>query len=524
MNPFRKRAPQVDAARVVREMRSRFNPVRGLAPDTLARQIEQYEAGTLAPLARTLDALERRDDVWKTSALKLRKSVARCRHEIVVVEGQEDNPQAEEHAQVLRDFYANLRATDALARDRRGGVATFVAQAMLAQRDAWHVHEIVWNPANGRLRAELVAVPLWFFENRTGRLRFLETEGALDGVDLEEGGWFVHTGDGVGVACAVASTYKRLSLADWLGYSERSSVPGLHAKTPAAKGSPEWVDLADAVAAFAQEWALVTNQDVDIEPVDASAKGTLPWPALVERMDRAIAALWRGADLATISGGDGGATGASLQGGEADLIEASACSEFSESVQQQLDAPVIAWHFGAGTEPLAYFQLVPQVDPAVDREIKIDAHLANHGVPVSRADAYARYGRRAPDPKDPDDAPLKAHAAAPAVPGLFNTAASSLPSSEGSAQRGVGSSPDEPLPAEIEALAAALRGDLAPLGAELARALEATDGDWPSALTRLRDRLPEIAATIDPATIAAVEAPLARAIASVLPPDPEEAT
>ena len=42
-------------------------------------------------------------------------------------------------------------------------------------------------------------------------------------------------------------------------------------------------------------------------------------PALVERMDRAIAALYRGADLSSISKGEG--MGVSLHGEESDMLQ-----------------------------------------------------------------------------------------------------------------------------------------------------------------------------------------------------------
>ena len=46
--------------------------------------------------------------------------------------------------------------------------------------------------------------PLWWFEGTIGRLRFLPTEFAIYGVDMEPGGWLVTVGDGLMEACSVA--------------------------------------------------------------------------------------------------------------------------------------------------------------------------------------------------------------------------------------------------------------------------------------------------------------------------------
>ncbi|PTY03084.1 hypothetical protein DB346_07475 [Verrucomicrobia bacterium LW23] len=162
------------------------------------------------------------------------------------------------------------------------------------------------------LGATLRFVPLWFFESETGKLRFLPHEGALEGEELEEGAWMVTVGDGVMVACCVAYMFKSLPMKDWLSYCERHGMPGIRGVTKAAPGSPEWQSMAEAVDNFASDFAAVMNHDESIEAIDLSAPGEIPFPAMVDRMDRAMATLWRGADLSTLSAGAGSGQGASL--------------------------------------------------------------------------------------------------------------------------------------------------------------------------------------------------------------------
>jgi hypothetical protein len=417
----------VTPERIVQAKRARFNPMRNFEPEKLARQIEEFEAGRVGPLARIMDALETRDDMTKVVSSKAKKSVSRQGFDIVIMEGEEQNPRAKKHREVLTDFYAHLTATHALMRNQRGGVRLLVRQMMDSFGKLYAAHEILWKVLpDGKLTAELVHVPLWFFEATTGRLRFLETEGSVDGVEMPEGEWLVTVGEGVGIASAVAAAFKKLALNDWLVYSERNGAPGLHGKTPAKKDSPEWRGLAEALTAFAIDWTAVTGLDDRIEKIDLSTAGTLPYPPLVERMDRAIAALWRGGDLSSMSSGSGEGTGASLQGDESTLLDADNVEVINEALNAQLDPFVIRYALGDEV-PLAYFRLQPPRRRQVDEDIKVDEHLAKHGVKLSKSDALARYGRaEGNDAADQLTAPAAPAASPFALPNEGSAAAAAL--------------------------------------------------------------------------------------------------
>ena len=111
--------------------------------------------------------------------------------------------------------------------------------------------------------------------------------------------------------------------------------------------------------------ALVDNQ-TSIEAIQTGSTANLPFPALVEWADRAIAALYRGADLSTISKGDG--TGASLQGDESGMLEQDAVANLGEALHEQVDRFVIRYVTG-DEEPLAYISIEPVVKPDVDTSV-----------------------------------------------------------------------------------------------------------------------------------------------------------
>ena len=416
---FQKRGPETGRAAAEREIRWRGSPLRSLDPDGLASAIESFRAGTLAPLARIVDELELRDDTMRSCSRKMRAAAARCPHKVLIREGVGEGARerAEAHRRALERLWGRVRVTDALQRNARGGMRLLLKQMMGAQSMAFAAHELVWTPtADGSLDLTLVHVPLQFFENRTGALRYLRDPAAQwDGEEMAEGEWLVTAGDGVGIAAAIAATFKRLSLQDWLLFSERCGQPGLHAATDAKQGSEQWDNLVAAVANFGREWGIVTDRSTAVDTVSLANGGTPPYPALVERMDRAIATLYRGSDLSTISGGEG-SVGASQQGEEADILEQDACEMLSEALQEQVERPFIRYVFGDG-EPLAYIQISPVSHPNLDMEMKIDQHLAGLGARLSKREALERYQRTEAAPDDPDDEPLEAPQ--PAVPGGF---------------------------------------------------------------------------------------------------------
>ena len=273
---------------------------------------------------------------------------------------------------------------------------------MSAQSIGWSCHNIVWDTTNpNEITANFIHIPMWHFENLTGELRFKQLSTDYYGVPMADGEWLVHTGDAIGPAVALACCAKRLSLQDWMLFSERAAIPGLLAKTDAAFGTDAWNRLIQMLNAWGREWRGAVDRDTDITTVSLNCSGDPPMPRLVERMDRAIAALYRGADLSTISKGEG--LGASLQGEESDMLEIDDCTSLSESLHEQVDRYVIRYMTG-DDKPLAYIWIEPVSKPNIDNEIKVDTHLMNCGVKLSKRDMLQRYGRTEADPADPNDA------------------------------------------------------------------------------------------------------------------------
>lgn len=223
---------KVSAERVKRVVQNRFNPIRNLTPEYLGRALDSFERGELKVAAQLWDTIERRDDKLKCVIPKRKKAVGRYGWNVVM---DEEGPRAEKHKEVLEYFFRNSVATDAVRGNFCRGWSGLVRQMLDALGKGYAAHEIIWDASGGGLSAEFKFVPLWFFENRTGKLRFLPEENSRDGVDLEDGEWMVTVEDGLMEASSIAYMFKTLPLKDWLIFCEKFGIPPVIGKTNAAK-------------------------------------------------------------------------------------------------------------------------------------------------------------------------------------------------------------------------------------------------------------------------------------------------
>ena len=387
----------VDAERVFTDIRSRFSPIPHVNPQNLSQWLDGFERGYLRSPALAFEAIENRDITIKIAAGKRKKDVARLDWEILT---RDDSSEAAQQKEALEYFYSNLEARNAIDACERGGVELLVRQMMDSVGKKYAVHEIIWQPqAGGMMTAQLKFCPLWFFENIHGILRFLEHEFDVYGVDMEPDGWMVTVGEGIMRACSVAYMYSRITLHDWLNYSGKFGMPGIHGKTSSAKGSPEWQAMYDAVNAYAQNFAIVTNESEQIGLIECNGGGELPYPPLYEAMNRAMATLWRGGDLSTMSKGQQ-AVGSNSQQDDCDMLQKDDAIMISGTCQAQLDKPLLKYLFGPDIEALAYFKLKVPDAPATAAEVAVDQFLLSCGAKIGLQDTMERYGHPVPDEGD----------------------------------------------------------------------------------------------------------------------------
>jgi hypothetical protein len=420
--------------RVTLSIRQRFNPTKGITADALSNAHDEFDRGNLRNAAMMWEVIEDRDDLVKAVAGKRKKNIARNGFEVVTFpkKGTDGYEQALKQKTVLEFFYDQILVTHAIDNNERGGFKLLIRQMMDAIGKKYAVHEIIWKPqqiastsprfasennssgeltrgglgkptgdsslGNFRLTAEFRFVPLWFFENTKGRLRFLTSPYATEGVELKDGAWLITTGDGIMKACAVAWMRKNLALSDWSDYSGNYGKPGIIASTTAARGAAQFTAMEDALSEFLETKSIVLNSAENVKVVDL-ASANPPFDPLVERMDRLISALWRGSDLSTISKSQG--YGASVQQGETQILEEDDAELITETLQKNIDRRVIEYTFGPKVPILAGVTVQQTPRRGTQQDMIVDQFLIGAGMPLAISDAAKRYGRAIADPGEP---------------------------------------------------------------------------------------------------------------------------
>ncbi len=367
---------------------TRFNPIRKLKADTLSNQIDQFKAGYLREFALMMDAIEHRDDVLSAVVPKREAAIKRVavKWQVVINEDArtEQKAEAEKHRDALYHFYNNLTVTHALDGDLKGGMATFAGLASKCLGHFWSAFEIIWKPTPDGLTAQMNYVPLWFFEKRTGKLRFLPHDLAANGDELVPNGWVVFCGPGLMEPSAVNYLIKDLCRTAWLIYSQNQGMPGVKGTTKAAYNSEQWQAMEVALREVLAGGVLLMGEGDTAEALDVSATGQLPFESLIKEQNERMATTWRGGSLGTISSAGPEQRGVTLQGDEEYKLACDDCLRLSETLNSTVDKLVIEWAFGEGVAPLACLKIAPPPSVDVDRDIKIFDAADKRGVEVGK--------------------------------------------------------------------------------------------------------------------------------------------
>lgn len=460
---------------------NKHNPLPYLKPDMLSRALEAFEHGRIREAVLLWEKMAERDDMILNVKPKREKDVSQLDMQVVV---EPDSGQAgEDHKAVISRFWKSIRAVNAYDRNERGGFRRLVKQMMTATSFKYAAHHIIWTVRpDGSLTATFEFVPLWLFENTTGKLRYLASPTAITGSDLDDSEWMVTTGDGLMIACSIGYLAKRSAFNDWLIFSEKFSVPGVLGRTSAPAGSPEAIAMTEATQAFGHDWcAVITGDDGShAEPIKiVQAQGNpsgMPMPAVIDRVDRRIAALYRGADLSSMSSGSSGeGSGASLQEKETDILRRDDAETIAETLAE-VSRLVIEWHFGNGVEPLARVELVVPVQEDATKIVDSASKLADRGAKVSTSALMDRLNL--PKATDAADALTPAKPDAPPLPPV----------------KEVLENADVPEWSGMQDLRRALAADMQPLGDALMAAYQAGDfAAVQAALNKISKDMPELA-------------------------------
>lgn len=385
----------IGIVRILDEARMRYNPLKNLTPQKITAAMDNFNCGYLSDAAKIYAAIRRRDAVVQACVQKRKRATSRLTW--TIVEMGNDEAASKEHSAFLEDFYNNIRVTSAEDANKRGSMSMLVENILSALENKYAVSEIIWDTSRApSLSAEVRHVPLWFFENTQGYLRFKKSSYDTEGVDLEKNGWMVSVYDSpLMEATAVCYVVKRFAQGDWAAYSNRFGMPTPVYNSTATRNTPEWDAAVDALANLVNGCGMVLAAGEVFDLKQPAGTGE-PFKTLSDAMDRYIALIWRGSDLSTLSADN--AAGASLQAEESEILEDADCALVEETLASYLSQPALEWKFGKDVKPAAYLQLTRKNRKDKLNQIAVYKGAAELGCNVAKRDVYEALELREPEP------------------------------------------------------------------------------------------------------------------------------
>lgn len=385
----------IGIVRIKDEARMRYNPLKNLTPQKITAAMDNFNCGYLSDAAKIYAAIRRRDAVVQACVQKRKRATSRL--EWTIVEMGNDEAASKEHAAFLEDFYNNIRVTSAEDANKRGSMSMLIENILSALENKYAVSEIIWDTSRApSLSAEVRHVPLWFFENTQGYLRFKKSSYDTEGADLENNGWMVSVYDSpLMEATAVCYIVKRFAQGDWSAYSSRFGMPTPVYNSTAKRNTPEYDAAVDALANLVNGCGMVLAAGEVFDLKQPAGTGE-PFKTLSDAMDRYIALIWRGSDLSTLSADN--AAGASLQAEESEILEDADCALVEETLASYLSQPALEWKFGKDVKPAAYLQLTRKNRKDKLNQIAVYKGAAELGCAVAKRDVYEALELREPEP------------------------------------------------------------------------------------------------------------------------------
>ena len=410
MNPTG--ASQFNQARIEWAIRLRYLPLPDLNMEWVSSNLNAFRIGEMRVVGKIWEVMMERDGDLAVNADKRASELAALDWQVV----SDGSGEGDRHAEALRYFYQNLRATRALDQDASGGVKELLYQMASAHSYYYSVHEMLLridNAAAREVTAEFRQTPIWFFESRRGYLGYLKHIFDVYGQPCLQGEWLTVVGLGWMRALSLAYVVKTLSLRDWMVFCQRYGSGFLEAVTGAQKGDPAWEEANEALRKMANDGVVLHSQGVTLKFLETPPKSALPFEPLVEQVNRLYAKCYRGIDLATNSravepGTGRHVIGASVQKEEAGIFRARDAAWATEYLNDRVDRPIIRYLFDQ--EPRAWMAIMPPLDDNAEEDLKSVQTLVPMGLRISLKEAYRRFRWKTPAEGEPClQAPLTAH-------------------------------------------------------------------------------------------------------------------
>lgn len=493
-------AVQISAANQWRDL---FNPLRGLTMSRAVNYLEEGERGAYADLQWCYRFVEKRSATLRGGKRSLLSAITEMDWDVKTVEAKRLPPgytaaQAEAQATALRNAYDNVR-----------NLKEAIEFLGLAEFRGFSHLEMIEGSVPGWLDGrpgvvELRPVDQWYWcrEGRNGEWTYNvdARSGTVRGAEVDLSRFVIREiDDPINEIALIAFVRMMMGRKDEDGFIESFGIPSIFAvmpqNVPTGK-EDEYLDLAEKVISNSRG-ALPAGSD--IKTVDAGARGTAPFRAYREDLDKEIVmAITSGALTMLAESGSGTLAGGAHS--ETFMRVARALARrITETLQAQFDRMILAAQF-PGQPVLAYFEILANEEVDTGEIIKDVAGLKSAGYDVDAAQIEERTSYKVSKAAEQP-------ASRGVTPPLPNRAPVSMPAADPEDAAEPEDITEDMLAASLDELLAGMAADCAPVARRLNELLMTADSEdaLKAGVSKLLEDLPALAAEVG-ANDATVEA------------------
>lgn len=251
-------------------------------------------------------------------------------------------------------------------------------------QSAWHGYsatEIVWDVRDGLL------VPAWFASVPHRRIRFdekdrprlLTEQEPIDGVELEPGKWIfsvvpgrIAASEGIMRTATWWSYFKKLSVRDWLVFSERFGIPYVTGQWDESASEADKGVIKEAVASIGKDgWAAFSKScEIVMHAIQVGGKAEDVQGALTSLCNAEISKLVLGATLTTGEGQSAGsfALGRVHQDARFDIVQGDE-QMLGDTFERDVGRPFVEFNGLKARPPRLKVYVTRDVDPLTEMKI-----------------------------------------------------------------------------------------------------------------------------------------------------------
>jgi phage gp29-like protein len=387
---------------------------RKSSPEQLARMLKAADQGDTVQQYEVFEEVERDPVVFR---VYFKRRLAVVSKELQVMPSIPNDPRAQQASDLVHGMLFGDDTFKGMAGFQDGlfDLTDAIGKAFAASQVVWEVEDGKHVPQRFERwpqREFNLGKPWEQYAQEEDRLRLLTEENRTEGVPLDTypaGQWLVHKQKAFSQPLARAALFrsvcwywlfKKFGVKDWSIFLERYGIPPRLGKYGPAADAKERAELWDALINLGKDHAAIFPDNSTIELLETKGRSGAatgdPHQGMLDYCDAQINIAISGSTMSTTQGDRGARSAKEAFGAEEQQQTEFDCERLSETLRQQLAAPIV--HLNLGLDwPVPQLRFLFEEDEDLGARSERDERIHGMGYPIAMSYVEETYGIPQPE-------------------------------------------------------------------------------------------------------------------------------